>query len=220
MAAILSGGGALEWLARQLAVSSEHLPDLAAEAERSPVGARGLLFLPYLAGDRSPHMDRDARAAFVGLTAVHDRGDLARAVLEGVAFALRDGLNVLRELGVAPERIRFSGGGSRLRIWRRIVTDVLGLPTESGPTSQGSAFGAAILAAEGVGVSAQRMLEHAFEATEELVPDPVVQPLYDELYELYGSLYERFNDVNHRLAAFDRRQDASTPSPDRVISER
>jgi xylulokinase len=110
-------------------------------------GAEGLLFAPYLAGERTPHADPDARGAFVGLELRHDRGALVRAVLEGVAFGLRDSLELLRALGVAGDRGRASGGGARGRLWLEIVAAVLGLPLELTVIEEGSAYGAAILGA-------------------------------------------------------------------------
>src|SRR5439155_6766357 len=109
-------------------------------------GAEGLLFAPYLSGERTPHADPDARAAFTGLQLRHDRGALVRAVLEGVAYGLRDSLELLRELGVRPEVGRVSGGGARSELWLRIVASVLRLPLERMETEEGSAFGAALLA--------------------------------------------------------------------------
>ena len=109
-------------------------------------GAEGLLFAPYLAGERTPYPDPDARGAFTGLSLRHDRGALWRAMLEGVAFGLRDSLELLRELGARPEVGRVSGGGARSELWLRIVASVLQLPLERMETEEGSAFGAALLA--------------------------------------------------------------------------
>ncbi len=109
-------------------------------------GAEGLLFAPYLAGERTPYPDPDARGAFTGLSLRHDRGALWRAMLEGVAFGLRDSLELLRELGARPEIGRVSGGGARSEVWLRIVASVLQLPLERMETEEGSAFGAALLA--------------------------------------------------------------------------
>src|SRR5207237_9831378 len=120
--------------------------ELVVEAEAWPPGAEGLLFAPYLAGERTPHADPDARAAFVGLSLRHDRGALVRAVLEGVAYGLRDSLELLRELGVRPEVGRISGGGARSALWREMVASVLELPLESTAVEEGAAYGAALLA--------------------------------------------------------------------------
>jgi xylulokinase len=127
MGVMLSAAGSLRWLRDALGCSYD---EVLAEAERWPPGAEGLTFLPYLAGERTPHADPGARAAFAGLSLRHDRGALARAVLEGVAFGLRDSLELLAGLGVRPEAGRASGGGARSRLWLRVVASVLGLPLE------------------------------------------------------------------------------------------
>ena len=141
---MLSAAGSLQWLHDTVA------PDLAFdalvdEAERWQPGVDGLLFLPYLQGERTPHADPDARGAFAGLQLRHDRGALVRAVLEGVAFGLRDSLDLLRALGVEVTRARVSGGGARSRLWLEICAAVLGLPLERTVVEEGSAFGAALL---------------------------------------------------------------------------
>src|SRR5207248_8320456 len=115
-----SAGGALEWFQRSVA-SGAAMDGLLADAAAWPPGCEGLQFAPYLAGERTPHADPDARGAFVGLTLRHDRGALTRAVLEGVAYGLRDSLELLRELGVAPQVGRVAGGGASSEPWRRIV---------------------------------------------------------------------------------------------------
>ncbi|HVS84525.1 MAG TPA: FGGY-family carbohydrate kinase, partial [Gaiellaceae bacterium] len=143
MGVMLSAAGSAAWLR---GVLDAELATLDAEAAAWPAGAEGLLFAPYLAGERTPYPDPDARGAFAGLTARHDRGALWRALLEGVAFGLRDSLELLRELGAAPESGRVSGGGARSELWLRIVASALGLPLDVMESSEGSALGAALLA--------------------------------------------------------------------------
>ena len=145
MGVMLSAAGSLQWLHDAVA-PGEPFDALVAEAEAWPPGCEGLLFAPYLAGERTPHADPDARGAFVGLSLRHDRGALVRAVLEGVAYGLRDSLELLRALGVEPEVGRVSGGGARSALWREIVASVLGLPLETVAVEEGSAYGAALLA--------------------------------------------------------------------------
>jgi xylulokinase len=149
MGVMLSAAGSAAWLRDVLAVG---LADLEAEAAMWPPGTEGLLFAPYLAGERTPHPDPDARGAFVGLSVRHDRGALWRAMLEGVAYGLRDSLELLRELGARPESGRVSGGGARSELWLRILASVLGLPLETTESEEGSAFGAALLAGVRAGV--------------------------------------------------------------------
>ncbi len=149
MGVMLSAAGSAAWLRGILAAV---LVDLEAEAGQWPPGSEGLLFAPYLAGERTPHPDPDARGAFVGISARHDRGALWRAMLEGVAYGLRDSLELLRELGARPESGRVSGGGARSELWLRILASVLGLPLETTESEEGSAFGAALLAGVRAGV--------------------------------------------------------------------
>src|SRR5207342_3286357 len=149
----LSAAGSLQWLHDTVAPD---LPfdGLLAEAERWEAGVEGLLFLPYLQGERTPHADPDARGAFTGLQLRHDRGALVRAVLEGVAFGLRDSLDLLRDLGVEVTSARVSGGGARSQLWLEICASVLGLPIERTVVEEGSAFGAALLGGVAGGVFA------------------------------------------------------------------
>jgi xylulokinase len=143
MGVMLSAAASLRWLRDLLDVPYEML---LAEAERWPPGSEGLLFAPYLAGERTPHADPSVRASFVGLSLRHDRGALVRAVLEGVAYGLRDSLELLGELGVRPAAIRLSGGGARSELWQKIVAAVFELPVELTGSEEASAFGAALLA--------------------------------------------------------------------------
>jgi xylulokinase len=149
MGVMLSAAGSAAWLRSVLAAD---LADLEEEAANWPAGSEDLLFAPYLAGERTPHPDPDARGAFVGLSVSHDRGALWRAMLEGVAFGLRDSLELLRELGVQPQSGRVSGGGARSELWLRILASVLGLPLETTESEEGSAFGAALLAGVRAGI--------------------------------------------------------------------
>jgi xylulokinase len=150
MGVMLSAAGALRWL-RDAAAPGMPYAELLAEAARWPPGVDGLRFLPYLSGERTPHADAGARAAFLGLRLDHDRGALVRAVLEGVAFGLRDSLELLAELGDRPSTGRVSGGGARSRLWLEIVATVLGLPLERMQVEEGSAYGAALLAGVAAG---------------------------------------------------------------------
>ena len=113
---------------------------------QSPAGARGLYWLPYLMGERTPHLDASARGGWIGLTAKHTRADLIRALIEGVAYSQKDGLDLVAALGVNAASIRASGGGARSRLWRQILADVFGKPVVTMASEEGSALGAAILA--------------------------------------------------------------------------
>ena len=152
MGVMLSAAGALAWL--HAALGAPPYEQLLADAERWAPGTEGLLFQPYLSGERTPHADPAARGAFVGLSLRHDRGALVRGLLEGVAYGLRDSFELLRTLGVDASVARISGGGARSELWLRIVASVLDLPVERVVVEEGAAYGAALLAGLRAGASA------------------------------------------------------------------
>jgi xylulokinase len=188
MGVMLSAAGSLRWLRDAVGGSYD---ELVAEAERWPAGTEGLTFLPYLQGERTPHADPDARGAFVGLSLRHDRGALVRAVLEGVAFGLRDSLELLRELGVEPTVGRVSGGGARSELWLRIVASVLGIPLERTAVEEGAAYGAALLGgiAAGTFADAHEAVAACVRVRGAVEPDPEWQSVYEEGYPRFRSLY-------------------------------
>ena len=171
-------------------LDAEH-EQLDAEAERWSPGVEGLLFAPYLAGERTPHADPDARGAFTGLALRHDRGALWRAMLEGVAYGLRDSLELLRALGARPEVGRVSGGGARSAVWLRIVASVLGLPLERTASEEGSAFGAALLAGVRAGTfaDAHDAVARCVRVTERIEPDLEWVEPYERGYQRFRLLY-------------------------------
>jgi xylulokinase len=188
MGVMLSAAGSLSWLHAALDAPYERLLD---EAARWQPGTEGLLFQPYLAGERTPHADPDARGAFVGLQLRHDRGALVRAVLEGVAYGLRDSLELLRELGVVAEVGRVSGGGARSRLWLEVVAAALGIPLEKTAVDEGAAYGAALLAGvqSGVFADAHEAVAACVRVTERIEPNPAWQSAYAEGYARYRRLY-------------------------------
>jgi xylulokinase len=188
MGVMLSAAGSLTWLRGVLGASAAEL-DTAAEAW--PPGAEGLLFAPYLAGERTPHADPGASGAFAGLTLRHDRGALARAVMEGVAYGLRDCLELLRELGVRPELGRLTGGGARSELWAKIVASVLDLPLERTESDEGSAFGAALLAGVRSGVFADvgEAVARCIRVRGRVEPEPAWVPAYEQGYARFRGLY-------------------------------
>jgi xylulokinase len=190
MGVMLSAAGSLAWFHERLAPDVP-FDELVAEADGWEPGAGGLLFLPYLAGERTPHADPDARGAFAGLDLRHDRGALVRAVLEGVAFGLRDCLDVLRPLGVAGTAARASGGGARGRLWLRIVASALDLPLELTASEEGSALGAALLGgvAGGVFDDVDDAVARCVHVTEVVEPEPAWRDAYVELLPRYRALY-------------------------------
>jgi xylulokinase len=188
MGVMLSAAGSLAWLRRAVGADYGVLDE---EAARWAPGTEGLLFAPYLAGERTPHADPDARGAFTGLSLRHDRGALARATLEGVAYGLRDSLELLRDLGVRPAVGRASGGGAASELWLRIVASVLGLPLERTESEEGSAFGAALLAGVHAGVfrDAADAVARCVHVRDRIEPDADWSAVYEHGYDRYRLLY-------------------------------
>ena len=197
MGTILSAGNSLRWLRNTLG-SQQSYDSLIDEAESVDIGADGLVFLPYMAGERTPHNDSNARGVFFGLHLGHLPGHLTRAVLEGVCFALRDSLELIRTLGVSVESITAIGGGARSRVWRQIQADVFNLPVATVSPGGGPAYGSAVLAAVGAGHfgSVQEAVGTWIHADEIVEPEPDAARVYDQLYGLYRTFYpslkERF----------------------------
>lgn len=201
MGVVLSAGGALQWfhdkiVSESLGASggSERVPYemLIHAAENVPPGADGLLFLPYLSGERTPYMDPTARGAWVGLSLAHGKAHLVRAILEGVAFALKDSWVRIQRLGVNPPELRAVGGGTRSSLWRKILAAVLQVPLRRLEIEEGAAYGAALLA--GVGAGAYRDVYEAVRVAVRLreeceKPDELLSSLYIEPYERYVRLY-------------------------------
>jgi xylulokinase len=195
MGVSLSAGGSLQWFAERICkdiADCKNIYDLLInEAEKTPRGSEGLFFLPYLAGERTPHADPLARGCFIGLTLAHSRGHLARAVMEGVTHALRDSLEIIRELGVPVKEIRAGGGGSKSALWRQMQADVFGQDVVTINAEQGPAYGVALLAA--VGCGAYKSIEEACAATIRVVSrtscDKKAAKQYDRWFPLYQRLY-------------------------------
>jgi len=199
MSVMLSAGGSLRWIRDVLAPGTDY-ESLLDGASDVPPGSDGLWFLPYLTGERSPHPDPLARGAFVGLTIAHERRHLVRAVLEGVAYGLRDGLDLMLAAGVpAPDQIRASGGGTASRLWVQILADVLDAEIATVDTAEGAAYGAAVLAAVGVGWHPR--VEDAcalwITATAAAAPGPDAAT-YAEGHQAYRELYPALAPVFHR----------------------
>jgi xylulokinase len=194
MTVMLSAAGSLRWFRDALA-PGEAFASLAEAAGTVPAGSDGLLFLPYLTGERSPHPDPLARGAFVGLSIGHERRHLTRAVLEGVAFGLRDGLDQMIAAGMpAPSQIRASGGGTASPVWRQILADVLSAEIATVSTTEGAAFGASLLAAVGAGwyPSVQAAADEIVRAT------PVASPGADAA--TYANAHARYRELYPALA--------------------
>jgi len=199
MGVMLSAAGSLQWFHKALAGSASY-SDLDGEAANWDPGGEGLIFLPYLAGERTPHSDPDARGAFIGLSLRHDRGAMVRAVMEGVAYGLRDSLELLRALGVQAETGRASGGGARSRLWLRIVASTLNVPIELTSVEEGAAYGAALLGAVAGGEFADvhEAVEACVRVREVIEPDAHWIESYAEGYERFRELYPALRAVTSR----------------------
>ncbi|MEM6691638.1 MAG: FGGY-family carbohydrate kinase, partial [Planctomycetota bacterium] len=173
------------------------------EAEASAAGSGGLVFLPYLSGERTPHADPDARGAFVGLNTTNSRGDMTRAVMEGVTMSLSDSLEIIKSLGVPVRQIRASGGGSKNPFWRQMQADVFGQKVTTLSVEQGPAYGVALLAA--VGDGAYKNISQACKAVIEVAGEtkPVAKDrkTYNALFPIYRDAYAQMSETMHGLAA-------------------
>lgn len=198
MGVSLSGGGSLQWfteaLCKEIALQKgkpSPYEVLNQEAGAIPAGSEGLFFLPYLSGERTPHADPDARACFIGLTLKHGRGHMARAIMEGVGYAMRDSLSIIKEMGVPVKQIRASGGGSKSPLWRQIQADVFGQKVVTINAEQGPAYGVALLAA--VGAGAFKNIEEACAATIKVVSETLTEKksvkTYDHGFPVFQQLY-------------------------------
>ncbi|MGE5689078.1 MAG: xylulokinase [Pseudomonadota bacterium] len=195
MGVMLSAAGSLGWLRH--ALGGPPYEDLLREAAAWPPGCEGLRFQPYLAGERTPHADPSARGAFVGLSLRHDRGALVRAVLEGVAYGLRDSLELLRTVGVDATVGRISGGGARSPLWTEIVASTLGLPLERTAAEEGAAFGAALLGGVRAGVfaDAHEAVSSCVRVRERVEPNAEWREAYDAGYGRYRELYPALREL-------------------------
>jgi xylulokinase len=196
MGVMLSAGGSLRWL-RDAVAPAAGFGELVEQAAAWEPGAEGLTFLPYLAGERTPHADPGARGSFTGISLRHDRGALVRAVLEGVAYGLRDSLDLLAELGVEPQRARVSGGGARSELWLRILASVLELPLERPVVEEGAAYGAALLGgvAGGVWPDVHAAVAACVRVRGEVEPEPGWVAAYADGRERFRALYPALRSV-------------------------
>ena len=179
---------------------------LIGQAAAASPGCEGLLFLPYLMGERAPHLDPEARGGWIGLTARHTRADLIRAVLEGVTYSLRDCVELFREAGVPVSDVRAAGGGARSAFWRQLKADILGLPVATLEISEGPAYGAALLAAVGAGFypDVPAACDQTLREGSRCFPDRQRQQVYEAYYQVYRGLYPALQPSFARLAELAR----------------
>ncbi len=200
MGAILSAGLSLKWFRDKFSPGTDY-KEIDEAAASVPAGSDGLVFLPYLLGERTPHLDPSARGCFIGLTIHHSFGHLARALMEGVAFAMRDCLDLFGDVGVASDKIVLSGGGATSPLWRQIQADVYNREVLTVNTREEAATGAAILAGAGVGIypSVQKACAELIRPECSTSPHHENASRYAELHEVYRSLYPLLKDSFHKL---------------------
>ena len=214
MGVTLSAGGSFRWFRDSLGLNEKNVARLSgvdpydiltAEAGTAPAGCEGLLFLPYLTGERTPYPDPNARGTFFGLTLRHDKRHMVRSVLEGVAYSLRDSIELFRDLAIPINQVRAVGGGARSLMWRQIMADVFGTEMVTINVTDSTAFGAALLA--GVGTGVYENVPEACSATIRIVEriEPVAenQAAYNEYYPIYGSLYRALKPAFDAVACID-----------------
>jgi xylulokinase len=196
-----AAGYSLRWFRDQFGVGGDPAQDayarLMTEASTVPAGADGLLWAPYLMGERTPHLDPHARGALVGVSATHTRAHVVRAILEGVAFSLRDTLTIFAELKIPVESIRLGGGGARGALWRQIQADVYGMPVGALEAEEGAAYGAALLAGVGAGnwTSVENAADAAVRVSQRIEPEPQNVARMNQRYEAYRKMYPALRDI-------------------------
>ncbi|MEN3185065.1 MAG: xylulokinase [Atribacterota bacterium] len=210
MGVMLSAGGSLRWFRDALGLEEKNLASilgvdsydlLSQEAEKSLPGAEGLIFLPYLTGERTPHADPYARGVFFGVTLKHRKNELVRAVMEGVTFGMRDSFEIIAEMGIPVREVRAIGGGARSALWRRIQAAVYKVPLSLLLVDEGPAFGAALLAGVGNRVfrSVEEACQKAVKVVEQIEPDPEWVKLYEHIYGVYRDLYPALRGFYRRV---------------------
>jgi xylulokinase len=199
MGVMLSAAGSFQWYKNQFGLEEQKIENeggmdayeaLTKQAEQVKAGSEGLFFLPYLSGERTPHPDPYARACFIGMSLRHQKKHHTRAVLEGVSYGLNDSLSLMRKLGIDPSEIILSGGGSRSTLWKQMLADVFSTPCAMVNALEGAAYGAAILAAVGVGgfTTVAEACNAFIQKTETVNPGPE-QEIYNQCYPIYRTLY-------------------------------
>src|SRR5271157_1246361 len=199
---VMQGAGlSLQWFRNRLAPGASY-DALTAEAATSPAGAQGLFWLPYLMGERTPHLDATARGGWIGLTASHTRADLIRALVEGVSYSQRDCLDIIEQLGVPVASVRASGGGAKSPFWRQLLASILAKRVVTLETQEGSAYGAALLALAGTGVygSVPEVCRAAIRETESVSPSAAAVAFYENAHRVYQALYPALKPIYSQMA--------------------
>jgi xylulokinase len=204
MGVMLSAASCLKWWVEEINKDApgDAFENLLTEGTEAPVGSNGLVFLPYLMGERTPYSDPNAKGVYFGLNITSSRADMTRAVLEGVCFGLRDSLEILKSLQVPVEAVRVSGGGAKSPLWRQILADIFGVKVQVISSKEGPAYGAAILAAVGCGLynSVDEACEKLIKVTATVDPIPENIEKYNRIYSVYNGLYpilkESFKEIS------------------------
>lgn len=202
---VTQGAGlSLEWFRNRFAADARY-DELTAEATLSPPGAHGLFWLPYLMGERTPHLDATARGGWIGLTAKHQRADLVRAILEGVCYSQRDALEIIRDLGARPSVVRLSGGGAKSPFWHQLFADIFNQRIATLETQEGSAYGAALLALVGTSeyASAAEVCRTAVKEVAIKEPRAETAEFYGKRYDIYRSLYPALKPAFQAIGELD-----------------
>jgi xylulokinase len=212
MGVVLAAGGSFQWFRNELGKAEIEMARrqgidpyflLSDEAALAGPGAEGLFFLPYLTGERTPHFDPDAKGAWVGLTVRHGRPHMVRSLLEGATYAMRDSLELIREMGVKIEEMRVSGGGARNPLWRQIQADIYGCDVHTVNSTEGPAFGAALLAQVGSGgfASVSEACDATIRTVDRAQTDPKAKAYHDRAYTVYRKLYHDLRDSFKAISA-------------------
>ncbi len=172
------------------------------EIEEVEIGSEKLIYLPYLMGERTPHLDPNARGVFFGLSAKHNKKNLARSVMEGVSFSLRDSYEILLNMGLQIDEMMITGGGARSRVWRQMLADIFNCNVRTIESKEGASLGAAILAGVGAGIfeSVESACEKYIKKGKEIIPSRENHKIYNEYYEIYGELYRNLENSFKKLS--------------------
>jgi xylulokinase len=209
MGVMLAAGGSFQWWKNQFSFEEQQLAEaegrdvyeyLTDLAETAPLGSEGLLFLPYLTGERTPHPDPKARGGFIGLNLRHTKAHLTRAVMEGITFGLRDSMELIKASGIEIKELRVSGGGARSLFWKQMIANIFGYPVLTVNSTDGPAYGAAVMAASGVlQQDISELCERWIQIVERVEPERHQQAQYENYYEIYRSLYPTLRTSMHQL---------------------
>jgi len=202
MGVMLSAGQSLSWLRNKILPDNWDYEKLNIKAEEIEPGSENLIFLPYLYGERTPHADADARGVFFGLSSRHEQAHLARSVMEGVTFGLKDSLELIKERGIDIQRVRAIGGGARSELWQQIIADIFGASVDLLTVKEGPAYGAALLAGVGIGLfgSLEETDKDLIEIEKTVDPNLKNVEIYQEFYQIYSSLYPALKQNYSQLA--------------------